>query len=248
MGYDPRMSLLALPLKKDRLHDQITRLLALEILRGNLRPDDRETLSELELSRRLKVSRTVLRESVKVLAAKGLVDVRPKVGIRIRARAEWNLVDPDLLAWRQEVGVDSGFIRNLSEVRLVAETAAAELAAIRATDEDLANIRQAYQRMAAGSKSKAAYAAADIEFHSALFAACHNDLLQQMSSTIRNALRGTHRFAAHLSPDIGLPLHKAVADAIIDRDGPGARASMEKLVIESARTLHRAIQAKTPVV
>ena len=242
------MSLLAAPLKKERLHDQITRFLALEILRGNLRPDDPDTLSELELCRRLKVSRTVLRESMKVLVAKGLVDIRPKVGIRIRPRADWNLVDPDLLAWQQEAGVDSGFIRNLSEVRLVAETAAAELAAMRATDEDLAKIRQAYQRMEAGSKSKAAYAAADIDFHGALFAACHNDLLQQMSSTIRNALRGAHRFTAHLSPEIGLPLHKAVADAIMNRDGAGARASMEKLVVESAHTLHRAIQAKTPVV
>jgi DNA-binding FadR family transcriptional regulator len=203
-------------------------------------------LSELELCRRLKVSRTVLRESMKVLAAKGLVDVRPKVGIRIRPRADWNLVDPDLLAWQQEAGVDSGFIRNLSEVRLVAETAAAELAAMRAKAEDLMRIREAYERMEAASKNRAAYAAADIEFHSALFAACHNDLLQQMSSTIQHALRGTHRFTAHLRPDIGLPMHKAVADAIMNRDAAGARRKMEKLVVESARALQRDLQSKTP--
>jgi DNA-binding transcriptional regulator YhcF (GntR family) len=97
-----KVSLSSAPLKRERLHDQIVRFLAIEILRGNLRQGHPAVSSEVELCRRLKVSRTVLRESNKVLAANGLVDVRPKVGIRIRPREDWNLVDPDLLAWQHE--------------------------------------------------------------------------------------------------------------------------------------------------
>jgi DNA-binding FadR family transcriptional regulator len=188
----------------------------------------------------MKVSRTVLRESMKVLAAKGLVELRPKVGIRVRPRHEWNLLDPDMLAWQHAAGVDDSFVRNLCEVRLVAETAAAGLAALRATDEDLAHLRKCYQEMEASRRSdKAAYDAADLEFHGGIFAACHNDLLRQMGSTISTALRGTHKLTSHLSPEIGLALHKAVCDAICERDAPKARARMEQLVIQAARTLYQ---------
>src|SRR5262245_24324022 len=92
-------------IKRQRLHDQITRYLALQILQGKLRDGLPGFSSETELSDHLKVSRTALRESIKVLAAKGLLEVRPKVGIRIRPRDEWNLMDPDLLAWQGEAGV-----------------------------------------------------------------------------------------------------------------------------------------------
>ena len=85
-------------------------------------------------------------KSIKVLAAKGLVEVRPKLGIRLRPREEWNLMDPDLLDWQGEAGVDDLFVRNLCEVRLVVETAACELAALRGSEKDFAQIKNAYRQ------------------------------------------------------------------------------------------------------
>lgn len=231
------MILSGAPIKRERLHDQITRYLAVEILRGHMQEKDSGGLNEAELCRLLKVSRTALRESIRVLAAKGLVRVRPKVGIRIRPREDWNLLDPDVLAWQHVAGVDDLFVRNLCEVRLVAETAAAELAALRGTAEDLRKVRNAYDRMEANRANKAAYDAADLDFHGAIFNACHNDLLREMSSTIRAALRGTHKLTGHLSPDVGIPLHKDVADAVCDRNGRAARGAMEKLVVHATRIL-----------
>src|SRR5260221_13806182 len=135
------------PLGRKGLHDLIINRLGLAILRGELVTGNSEICSELLLCRTLQVSRTALREAIKVLASKGLVELRPKVGVRVRPRSEWRLLDPDLLAWQSEAGVDEHFIRNLCEVRLVVETAAAELAATRATAEERDRLQQHYDEM-----------------------------------------------------------------------------------------------------
>src|SRR5215831_6104607 len=123
---------------RERLHDRVTREIALGIVRGRIGTDASALSTEGDLGRHFSVSRTVLREAVKVLAAKGLIEVRPRTGIRVRPRDEWNLVDPDLLGWLCEAGVDDLFIRDLCEVRAIVEPAAAELAAARASDEEIA--------------------------------------------------------------------------------------------------------------
>ena len=89
----------------------------------------------------------MLRESVKVLASKGLLEVRPKIGIRVRPRSEWNLLDPELLVWQFEAGMDDQLLRNLVEVRLIVEMGAAGLAAMRATREEVAALRDCYRQM-----------------------------------------------------------------------------------------------------
>jgi GntR family galactonate operon transcriptional repressor len=233
-------------IKRQRLHDQITRYLAIEILSGKLRNGVAGFSSETELSAYLRVSRTALRESIKVLAAKGLLDVRPKVGIRIRPREEWNLLDPDLLAWQGEAGVDDLFIRNLCEVRLIVETAACELAAIRGSEQDFAQIKKAYLEAEAVAHDSVAYGEADMNFHNAIFTACHNELLKQMSNTIGKALRNVQRLTRHLSPSVGLPLHKAVADAICKADSRAARRAMRRLAVASAETLYGVLHPNQP--
>jgi DNA-binding FadR family transcriptional regulator len=227
------------PIKRERLHDQITRYLAVQILQGEL-PNGRPGYSsETELSDYLNVSRTALREAIKVLAAKGLIEVRPKTGVRILPREEWNLMDPDLLAWRGEAGaVDASFIRNLCEVRLIVETAACEFAAIRGSDEQLANMREKYRRAESVAHNSLKYGEADIEFHEAIFEACNNELLQQMTVTIGKGLRSIQGIDRHQQPSVGLPLHKAVLDAICRRDGRGARNAMEALAVWSAERVY----------
>src|SRR5687767_6243756 len=107
---------LAVPsVRRERLYDQLTRQIALGIMRGAIGQGESGMSTEGDLCRHFDVSRTILREAVKVLAAKGLIEVRPKTGITVRPRDDWNLVDSDLLGWLCEAGVDDLFIRNLCE-------------------------------------------------------------------------------------------------------------------------------------
>src|SRR3954469_676249 len=97
------------------LHGEIVHEIGLRILRGDLRPGD-VLPGEEELGGELGVSRTVLREAIKVLAAKRLVESRPKTGTRVLPRGEWNLIDPDVLAWRLEADPDEQFFADVNEL------------------------------------------------------------------------------------------------------------------------------------
>ena len=109
------------------LHGQVVHAIGRRILSGAIRPGEL-----LPADPALRASRTVLREAIKVLAAKGLVESRPKTGTRVRPPESWNLLDPDVLAWQQEGTPQPVFLRKLTEVRLIIEPAAAERAALRA--------------------------------------------------------------------------------------------------------------------
>src|SRR3989454_2680192 len=127
------------------LHGALVHNIGVQILAGELEPGD--PLPEEQLSKTFEVSRTVLREVIKVLAAKGLVESRPKTGTRVRPRHEWNILDPDVLAWQQDGAVDDALLRKLTEVRRIIEPAAAELAAARADAQDVAALEDAFQQM-----------------------------------------------------------------------------------------------------
>src|SRR5881398_3488194 len=126
------------------LHGELVHEIGVRILRGELRPGDLLPTEE-ELQGELAVSRTVLREAIKVLAAKGLVEARPKIGTRVRPRDAWNLLDPDVLAWQQRGAGSPSLLRALTEVRRSIEPAAAELAASRADAGDLAALGAALE-------------------------------------------------------------------------------------------------------
>ena len=233
------------PIRRERLHDTISRHLALAILRG----ETDSWSSENDLCRKLEVSRSVLRESVKVLASKGLLEVRPKVGIRVRPRSDWNLFDPELLAWQFEAGVDDQLLRSLVEVQLIVETAAVGLAAVHATPEEIASLKASYEEMERHADNKEAYDAADLTFHMSVFSACHNPLLHRMILTVRNGLAST--LAALKVPSkmpiaVGLPLHKRLADAIAERDPLLARAASEKLILEAAHKIYDVLHPDEP--
>ena len=230
-------------IRRERKHDQIIRYLAVGILRGEITNEHSWMSSELELCRHLNVSRTVLRESIKVLAAKGLVDVRPKVGIRVLPRQNWNLFDPHLLAWQQERGVDDVFLRNLCEVRLIVEPAAAKLAATRATDNEIVLLGDALSEMELSARNQEAYNVADMKFHSGIIDACHNDLLMQMNLMIRAAFRQAQS-AGTPDPDgpsKSLRHHGAVFQAIRSRDASAAYLAMEQLVKVGTRGFYKTL-------
>ena len=158
------------------LHGEVVHTIGLQIVGGSIQPGD-QLPPEDELTSDLAVSRTVLREAVRVLAAKGLVEARPKIGTRVRARAEWNILDPDVLSWRAEASNDRKLYEETTEVRLAIEPVAARLAASRASADETAGIAEAYEAMAEGVDDQVAYLAADLQFHDRILSACHNELL-----------------------------------------------------------------------
>src|SRR5437762_12247379 len=160
------------------IHAGVVQGIGRRIVRGELATG--EILPEqTELSRQLGVSRTVVREATKVLAAKGLVESRSKRGTVILPKSAWRLLDPDVLAWLTEAGLDPEFLRSMFEVRKIIEPAAVRLAAERATDDELAAIQSTFEAMARAD-DQAAYEDADISYHAMLVAATHNDHLVQL--------------------------------------------------------------------
>src|SRR6476469_8088647 len=129
------------------LYGAVVHEIGVRIVDGELKPG--ETLPDNGFLDELEVSRTVVREAVKVLAAKGLVESRPKVGTRVRPRRDWNLLDPDVLAWQVEAGADASFLDQALELRRMIEPAAARLAADRADESQIAGLYAACEEMLA---------------------------------------------------------------------------------------------------
>jgi GntR family galactonate operon transcriptional repressor len=241
------VGLVVVSIPRERLHDRVTREIALGVIRGSIGHGESALSTEGDLCRHFDVSRTILREAVKVLAAKGLIELRPKIGIRARPRDEWNLVDPDLLGWICEAGVDDLFVRDLCEVRAIVEPAAAELAASRASAEEVEEILHWYGLIEANTGNEAARLEADRNFHATIFAACHNVFLTQMNTTVGVALRATQQIGVHLPQVMGESVlaHKKVADAIARRDSAAARAAMRRLVEQSAEHIRRVLHPES---
>jgi DNA-binding FadR family transcriptional regulator len=220
------------------LHGQIVHAIGRRILSGEIRPGEL-----LPADPHLRASRTVVREAVKVLAAKGLVESRPKTGTRVRPPESWNLLDPDVLAWQREGMPQPAFLRKLTEVRLIVEPAVAERAALRARPAALAALDAAFRDMdAALSRSPADYEAfdqADIRFHRAILQACDNDVLEQMSAMVYSALLVSFHTTSRLAgrARASLPRHRAILEAIRGRQPRRAGAAMRRLVQGTARDI-----------
>lgn len=216
------------------LHGRIVHGLAVRILRGELAPGT--TLVGEELEREYGVSRTAVREALKVLAAKGLIDARPRRGTVVRSREAWMLLDADLLRWQFEGRVDQTFLAELAELRAVIEPAAACLAAARHTSEDLRQMREALVQMEAAGNEAETFVLADLIFHRALLAATHNELLERTEPIIEAGLRARGA-VVHRRHDLppSVPAHRTVLDAISERDGRAASAAVFELLRQAAR-------------
>ena len=182
------------------------------------------------------VSRTVVREAVKSLAAKGLLVAGPKVGTRVLPSDNWNWFDPDVVGWQTQAGLTREFLRDLQELRRVVEPAAVRMAAERATAADIADIEAAYAGMKQAIERGGDYVANDLKFHQGLLRAGGNRMMVQMSKAIGALLRTSFEVSTALlhGPASSLPLHRAVLDAVIAHKPERAeRASLA--LIDSAR-------------
>jgi DNA-binding FadR family transcriptional regulator len=222
-----------LPQRKS-LHGRIVQELGMDIVSGRVQPGQRLP-AEAELCERYGVSRPVLREATRVLVAKGLVISKPRVGSVVKPRAQWHMLDPDVLFWTLSTIPEGEFFHSLMTVRRIIEPAAAALAATAATPEDLDQIAAAYDRMEHASTA-AALLEPDLEFHRAIMAATHNDMLAYIGNMLSLALSESIKLTSR-HPDthaLSLPRHKAILTAIQSRDPLGARhASLVQL--ENAR-------------
>jgi GntR family galactonate operon transcriptional repressor len=229
------------------LYEQVTRALAIRILSGSLSPETTRNTEE-ELCHEFGVSRTVLREAIKVLAAKGLVEVRPKTGMRIKPRSEWTLIDRQLMSWQAEVGFSESFVRNLFQVRLMLEPPTAAVAAGNSTAEDLDGIRSAFQRMERESSDFSAYLEDDCDFHDRISRATHNDYLIQINSILLGAVRSAQLLFRTERVDVSgsVSLHKDVCEAILHRDHEWARSAMTRLIHHAERNHLLALKAEGP--
>lgn len=217
-----------------RLHGAIAHKLGIAILSGEFAPGD--TLSgEVAFSEALDVSRSAYREAVRVLAAKGLVESRPKAGTRVLPRSRWNLLDPEVLAWAFAGEPDMTFIRSLFELRGIIEPAAAALAAERRTRDDLKAIKDALAGMSRHTLATDAGRAADRDFHDAILRATRNAPLMVLSASIGSAVTWTTQFKqrARDLPRNPIPDHRRVLDAIAASD-PAAAADAMRLLVDQA--------------
>jgi GntR family galactonate operon transcriptional repressor len=230
------------------LHGQVVHEIGARIVRGELAPGD-PLPGEDELARSFGGSRTVLREAVKVLAAKGLVEARPRTGTRVRPRRDWNLLDPDVLAWRLEGEPDASFFRDLAELRQVVEPAAARVAAERAPADVVERMAVSFAEMEAALDDVEAYIEADVRFHAAFLESCGNELLEQLGSTLREVFRASRTLTTSVpgSSRRTLPLHRRVADAIGAHDARGAERATAKLLATTATDVERALAQRAGV-
>ncbi len=192
---------------------------------------------EAELCARFQVSRSVVREAVKMLTAKGLLSARPRRGTQVEPEAHWNLLDPDVLRWLLERKFSLELLAEFTQVRLAMEPRAAVLAAQRVQQGEVAMlvpVRNALARMQAASRGQDDPLASDIAFHVAILHASGNRFYAQLRELVETALRisigltNARKGVALASVDD----HARVLQAIERADPAGAELAMRELLRE----------------
>lgn len=220
--------------KRRSSHAHVVAELGRGIVSGDI-PEGSILPGDSELSLRFGVSRTVLREAMKTLAAKRLVEPKAKVGTRVLNQSSWNFFDPDVLGWRCEAGVDLGFVEHLAEMRMALEPAAAAAAALRATTEDIVALYAIAAKFDDLSHTPESIAKVDLEFHLAIAHMSGNPFMRSVSGLIEAALAISFQMS---SPAASVEKineiatnHLRIAHAIAAHDPEKAVAAM-KYVIE----------------
>lgn len=211
------------------LHGQVVHELGRRIISGRI-GEGAVLPNEAELGAEFEVSRTALREGIKVLTAKGLLASRTRTGTRVRPRHEWNMLDPDVLAWHMETDHVADFVNHLYEFRRAIEPMAASLAAVRATDDEIAYMTKALDEMEAAGDDIEASTGPDLRFHQALLLASRNNLLGSLSALIETALTVSFRLSVPNRKQDAMPVHRAVLQAVKERDAVKASEAMYELL------------------
>jgi DNA-binding FadR family transcriptional regulator len=219
------------PARALRLHGSIARKLGIAIVSGEYKPGDLLD-GEILSSERFAVSRTAYREAVRILAAKGLVDARPKIGTRINPKSKWHLLDPDVLVWMFESEPDPELLNSLFELRNVVESAAAGFAATRRSAAHLKAMRSALKGMAAHTLATESGRQADLDIHTTLLDATDNPFIISLTSGVSAAINATTVFKQRTGPlrRDPMPDHLRVLEAIAAKNPGKAERAMSELI------------------
>ena len=212
-------------LHKEVVEELGHKIVAGELGQGGILP------TEPQLAADLGVSRNVLREAIKVLAAKGLVEVRPKTGTRVRPESDWNLLDREVLAWQVFSAPRLPHSFNLAEFRLIVEPKAAFLAARRASAEDIEAIDRACTALEACVGHTERVPQVDIVFHCSIHRASHNAILNNIGTLIASLMQIQIPLTT-IEPgsfERELPLHRELTEAIRRHDAAAAEDAARRL-------------------
>jgi DNA-binding FadR family transcriptional regulator len=215
-----------------KLHTRVADQIGRSVIRGEIQPGH-ALPSELRICDMMNVSRTAVREALRVLVGKGLLQSRPKSGTKVRDPEHWNHLDPDVLRWQLEVSDVDNFLRKLFQLRLAVEPAAAALAAMAATADDCRRIKAAFEKMAV-AKSNENFAEFDIEFHKNIFRASHNEFFWPIAQMFEQGLRECFRMSStgdHRNRAIDE--HRDLMEAVTSRQPDRAQAAA-LLLLENA--------------
>jgi GntR family galactonate operon transcriptional repressor len=221
---------------------QVVDDLGCRILAGEVKPGD-PLPQEWTLCDQMGVSRTVVREAIKSLAAKGLVESRAKRGTIVRPTRSWNYLDPEVLDWQARADADGWHLFHLTELRQTIEPPAAGMAAERATDEDLRLISQAYEEMERTADSVEDFLAADIQFHVEILHATGNPFFAPIANVISASLESSLRLTNRQPADnhASVPVHRKVMKAIRARKPTSAQSAMRALLNDATARIERAL-------
>ena len=218
-------------------HELGHRIVSGVIVAGHVFPN------EDALSIELGVSRTALREALKILSAKGLIEVRPKTGTRVRPAQDWNFLDRDVLGWWFGAAAPERRVRALFEVRQIIEPAAAALVAACAPTAARRRITAAYHELERDWQGPEISTEPDVRFHQEILNETGNVFLRAFGLLIDTALQASIRLSGSQpgARERALPRHRAVAEAIAARDPEAARSAMEGLLAGALDNIDRAI-------
>jgi DNA-binding FadR family transcriptional regulator len=214
-----------------RIHGAVARSIGIEIVSGK-RPPGFQFGGEIEASEKLGISRTAYREAMRILAAKGLIESRPRAGTRVSPMTRWAVLDPEVLAWSFEGAPQPDFVQGLFELREMIEPGAAALAAERRSEDQLRLMRSALDEMAKHPLETEEGREADQRFHRTLLAAAANQPLAALASTIGAAVEWTTRFKTRDGPLLRDPVpdHERVYEAIATGQPKAASVAMRELI------------------
>ena len=220
------------------VHGRLVEVIGQRIVGDDLAPGT-DLPREVELMDEFQASRTAVREAIKVLAAKGLVESRQRRGMRVRAQDDWNLLDPDVLAWYAASSPSPDLVAQMVELRRMIEPAAARLAAERRSEGELGDLNAAFAAMQAAVDDFTAYYKADLAFHRAVFRASGNPFVDRLGAIVAVILEVSFRLQRRslLPASAGLALHGPVLDAIQAQDPERAEAAMLAIIDAAALEL-----------
>ncbi|MEU9383867.1 FCD domain-containing protein [Streptomyces sp. NPDC048279] len=206
------------------LHGRVLDSLGPAITAGEYPPGS--VLRTDELAQQFEVSRSVMREAVRVLESMHLVESRRRVGVTVRPKAEWNVYDPQVIRWRLAGADRPHQLRSLTVLRSAVEPLAAHLAAKSATAEQCAELTECALGMVANSRGHRLeqYLIHDVAFHRVILTASGNEMFARLGDVVAEVLAGrTHHEVMFEDPDpAAVTLHVQVAEAV--REGDAARA------------------------